>query len=125
MTITTDKKNDSPEEGEKREREPAPRNPDWIVTGLNHLRDDIKELQKGTTDIGKKLERIDERTENMRGINARLWIVVGATSVLIPLVIWLVVLAVRPTPVPDIHFTPDIHINIPPDEISTGSDNVN
>ncbi|MYH69075.1 MAG: hypothetical protein F4147_02825 [Gammaproteobacteria bacterium] len=125
MTITTDKKNDSPEEGEKREVEPTPRNTDWIMTGLNHLRDDIKELQKGNTDIVKKLERIDERTENMRGINTRLWIVVGATSVLIPLVIWLVVLAVRPTSVPEINITPDIHVNIPPNEMPTESDKVN
>ena len=105
MTITTEKKNDSPEEGGKKEGEPTPRNTDWIMTGLNHLRDDIKELQKGNTDIVKKLERIDERTENIRGINTRLWLTVGAVAVLTPLVIWIVVLMSRPATVPEINIT--------------------
>ena len=108
MTITTEKKNDSPEEGGKREGEPTPRNTDWILKGLNDLREDLKELRAD-------IRRLDDK---IGGMNTRLWLTVGAVTVLTPLVIWMVVLMSRPANVPDINITlpPGVQERVESDE---------
>ena len=92
---TNEEQNGSPASEEKRDREPALRNTDWILKGLNDLREDLKELRAD-------IRRLDDK---IGGMNTRLWLMVGAVTVLTPLLIWMVVLMSRPASIPEINIT--------------------